>query len=426
MNEREGSRRMSDGLFAGTTVIELGHVIAAPFAASLLADFGATVIKVEDPGVGDMMRSTGPTKDGFHLWWKAVARNKTSVTIDLRSAEGQALVKRMVEKADVVVENFRPGTLERWHLDWESLRAINPRLIMLRISGYGQIGPDARKPGYGRVGEALSGAVHITGHPDKPPTHFGFSLGDLSTGLMGAFSIASALFKRERLGAAFPGECIDLALYETLYRCIDWQIVLYDQLGFIAERAGNSYPVGPSPIADTYQTSDGAWVTVATGTTRSVHNLLELIGGSELKEDKKYATHELLMKHRIEIGNLVSEWIRNNPLAKVLESCCAAAVVAAPVFTPREMMSDETFRIRENIVTVDDPELGAIRVAGVVPRMLNFPGSVRSSGPALAEGNRRVFIDWLGLTEDDYEGLAARGIVESAPEQSHPTGSSKG
>lgn len=426
MNERKGITQMSDGLFNGITVIELGHVIAAPFAASLLADFGATVIKVEDPGVGDMMRLTGPTKDGFHLWWKAVARNKTSVTIDLRSAEGQALVKRMVKKADVVIENFRPGTLERWNLDWERLKVINPRLIMLRISGYGQIGPEAHKPGYGRVGEALSGAVHITGHPDKPPTHFGFSLGDLSTGLMGAFSISAALFKRERLGAAFPGECIDLALYETLYRCIDWQIPLYDQLGFIGERAGNAYPVGPSPISDTYQTSDGVWVTVATATTRSVHNLLELIGGSSLKEDKKFATHELLMKHKDELGQLVSEWIGRNALAMVLESCSAASVVAAPVFTPREMMSNETFRLRENIVTVDDPELGAIRMGGVVPRLRSFPGSVRSSGPALGEGNRRVFIDWLGLTEDDYLALAAAGIVDSGEERARQTAPSAG
>lgn len=405
-----------DMLFDGITVLELGHVISAPFAASLLGDFGARILKIEDPGAGDMLRRAGPTKGGVHLWWKSAARNKSSVAIDLRTEEGQALVRRMTEKADVVIENFRPGTLERWGLGWDALHAVNSKLIMLRISGYGQVGAESSKPGFGRVGEAMSGAVHITGHPDKPPTHFGFSMGDVATGIMGAFAVAAALFKRERSRAAFAGECVDLALYDTLFRGIDWQVVLFDQLGLVPERQGNTFPVGPSPISDTYQAKDGVWFTVATGTVNSVRRLLMLIGGSDLRDNPRYATHDLQMAHREELGELVRLWIADRGSASIQKACEAAGVVAAPVFTPEDMFASETFRVRESIVEVKDPQLGSIRITGVVPRMLNFPGSVRSSGPELGSDTRSVLINEFGMTVAEYEALAQRGVLGSGVE----------
>ncbi|ARV80158.1 CoA-transferase [Mycobacterium intracellulare subsp. chimaera] len=402
-----------ESLFDGLTILELGHVIAAPFAASLMGDFGAQIIKIEDPGRGDMLRNSGPAKDGVHLWWKSAARNKSSVAIDLRTSKGQALVRKMTERVDVVIENFRPGTLERWDLGWKHLHAANSRLVMLRISGYGQIGPESAKPGYGRVGEAMSGAVQITGHPDRPPTHFGFSLGDITTGIMGAFAVAGALFKRESIGNRFDGECIDLALYESLFRGIDWQIILFDQLNVVAERQGNQYPVSPSPVSDTYLSRDGLWFTVATGTVRSVHNLLELIGGKELRHNPKYATQELQMLHRQELGEMVRRWFADNTSEIIEKSCASAGVVASPIFTPADMFSSPTFRARANIAEVADADLGRIHVTGVVPQLMNFPGSVRSSGPRLGNDGKSVLTGWLGLTDSEYEALVSSGVVGS-------------
>ncbi|AKK27855.1 CaiB/BaiF CoA-transferase family protein [Mycobacterium sp. EPa45] len=402
-----------ESLFDGLTILELGHVIAAPFAASLMGDFGAQVIKIEDPGSGDMLRRSGPTKDEVHLWWKSAARNKSSVAIDLRVAEGQALVRQMVEQADVVIENFRPGTLERWGLGWADLHVSNPRLIMLRISGYGQIGPESAKPGYGRVGEAMSGAVQITGHPDRPPTHFGFSLGDVTTGIMGAFAVAGALFKRESIGNRFNGECIDLALYESLFRGIDWQVILYDQLKFVAERHGNEFQVSPSPVSDTYLSRDGVWYTVASGTVRSVQCLLDLVGGIALRTDPKYATQELQMLHRNELGEMVRQWFADNDSDFVEKACASAGVVAARIFTPAEMFTSATFAARQSVVEVADEDLGPVRVTGVVPRLTNFPGSVRSTGPRLGIDGRRVLTEWLGLADSRYEALVAGGVVGS-------------
>ncbi len=407
-----------ESLFDGLTVLELGgHVIAAPFAASLIGDFGAQVIKIEDPGSGDMLRRSGPRKDGVPLWWKSAARNKSSVAIDLRLPEGgQALVrKKMVERADVVIEkNFRPGTLERWGgLGWEELHASNPRLIMLRISGYGQIGPESAKPGYGRVGEAMSGAVHITGHPDRPPTHFGFSLGDVTTGIMGAFAVAGALFKREAIGDRFDGECIDLALYESLFRGIDWQVILYDQLNFVAERQGNQFQVSPSPVSDTYLSGDGGvWYTVATGTVRSVQSLLELLGGTTLRNDPKYATQELQMLHREELGEMVRQWFAENN-SDIVEKRPARAPVSwlrgssrrqrcSPV--PRSRLARAWSRsLTRNWVRSASP--------GVVPRLTNFPGSVRSTGPGLGIHGKGVLTEWLGLADSEYEALVSSGVV---------------
>lgn len=290
---------------------------------------------------------------------------------------------------------------------------------MLRISGYGQIGPESAKPGYGRVGEAMSGAVHITGHPDRPPTHFGFSLGDVTTGIMGAFAVAGALFKREAIGGdRFDGgECIDLALYESLFRGIDWQVILYDQLNFVAERQGNQFQVSPSPVSDTYLSGDGGvWYTVATGTVRSVQSLLELLGGTTLRNDPKYATQELQMLHREELGEMVRQWFAEKNNSDIVEkkACASSGVVAARIFTPAEMFSSPTFAARQSLVEVADQELGPVRVTGVVPRLTNFPGSVRSTGPRLGIHGQEVLTEWLGMADSEYEALVSSGVVGGA------------
>lgn len=400
-----------ESLFSGVRVLELGHVIAAPFAANLLGDFGAEVIKVEDPGAGDMMRKMGFAKEGQYLWWRVAARNKKSVTLDLRSQEGQGILRRLASRVDVIIENFRPGTLEKWGIGWRDLSAENPRLIMLRISGYGQEGPERAKAGFGKAGEAMSGAVYISGFPDKPPTHWGFSLGDLSTGLMGAFAVAGALYRREAAGTAFRGECVDLALYETLFRLIEWQVVHYDQLGFVPERKGNQYPLATAAISNTHRTKDGRWITFATATGRAVTRVLQMIGGEALAKEARFATYEGQLAHEQELDSLVRDWVAKRSAAEVLQMCENADVVAAPILNAAEIADHPTFRARENIVEVEDPQLGRLRMTGIVPRLTNYPGTVQSTGPDLGANNEEIYVRWLGMPETELRDLHGRRII---------------
>jgi formyl-CoA transferase len=402
---------MMTSLFSGVTVLELGHIIAGPFAASLLADFGAMVIKVEQPHRGDTLRVSGPVKDGQPLWWKAAARNKKSVTINLLDRRGQDLVRRLVARSDVVIENFRPGTLERWGLGWTDLQAINPRLIALRVSGFGQSGPESEKPGFGRVGEAMSGAVHLQGERDGPPSHFGFSLGDLATGLMGAFAIAGALFRRATEGSDFTGECIDLALYETLFRMIDWQIVLYDQLGFVPQRDGNNLAISIAPISNTYQTKDGHWITLASVFGETFYRILDMIGGAALRADPRFSTREGQMAHREELDALVRAWVGDRTREEALQACEAAGAVAGPVMSPPDIVANPTYQYRENLIRVADPILGGILMHGVVPRLLNYPGAVEHVGPDLGQHNAAILRDWLGISREEFAALERDGVI---------------
>jgi formyl-CoA transferase len=402
---------MTSSLFSGVTVLELGQIIAGPFAASMLGDFGATVIKVEQPGKGDTLRSSGPTKDGQPLWWKAAARNKKCITVDLGHTRGQEVIRRMVERVDVVIENFRPGTLERWRLGWADLQAINPWLIMLRISGYGQSGPESHKPGFGRVGEAMSGAVHLQGYADGPPSHYGFSLGDMATGLMGAFGLAGALYKRATLGEAFTGECIDLALYETLYRLIDWQIPLYDQLGFVPQRNGNHLAISIAPISNTYETKDGQWMTIASVFGETLNRVLAMIGGEALRNDPRFATPDLQMQHQQELDALARAWVKERTREEALRACEEAGAVAGPILNPQDIVRHPTYQFRENLIPVPDPVLGSVLMHGVTPRLFNYPGSVESTGPGLGEHNEEILKGWLGLSDDEYAALVLDRVI---------------
>ncbi len=396
----------SNKALAGLRIVELAHVIAGPLAGTLLADLGAEVVHVEDPGMGDPQRQGGPAKDGTHLWWKVAARNKRSVTLNLREERGKDLARKLAEWADVVISNFRVETLEKWGLDYESLHEANPKLIVLQVSGFGMTSSKRNAPGFGKVGEAMSGVVHITGFPDGPPVHTGFSHGDSITGLMGAYAIMAAVFRREN-DPDFNGELIDLALYESLYRLIEWQVIFNDQLGEVPGRHGNQLAAAPAAVINTFKTADDRWLTVTSGTPRSVSNVASLVG--EPAED--YATRAGQAKNRDRLDGLVAKWVSEHSLEECVAKMEELEVVASPIFTVEDMLTDKTFAERENVIAIEDPDLGTVHMQGVVPRLANHTGEVWRTAPALGEDNARVYGGYLGMDDAELEDLAGSGII---------------
>ncbi|HEX3899048.1 MAG TPA: CoA transferase [Mycobacteriales bacterium] len=390
------------GAFEGLKVVELAQLIAAPMAGSLLADLGADVVHVEMPDVGDPQRVTGVEKDGVHLWWKVSGRNKRSVTLDLGSESGQGVARRLIEWADVVITNFRPPALTKWGLDWESAHALNPRLIMLHVSGYGLDTSKRDEPGFGKVGEAMSGVVHLTGDPNGPPTHTGFSHGDATTGLFGAFSIGAALYRRAS-DQHFEGELIDLALFEALFRINEWQVIVFDQLGVPPMRAGNRLANAPAAVINTYLTSDDVWLTVTSGTPKSVRKIAALL--NEPAED--YDTKAKQWDRRDHLDDLlrkfVSERIATDNL-KVMQEC---EVVASRVYDVADIVSDPTYIERQDVIILDDPDLGKVRMPAVLPKLKNYPGAVWRTGASLGQDNDLVFREYLGLSDDEIADVTA-------------------
>ena len=391
---------------SGLKVVEFAHVIAGPLAGTLLADLGADVVHVEDPQHGDPQRNAGPAKDGVHLWWKVAARNKKSVTLNLRTEEGRELARKLAKWADVVICNFRVSTLERWELDFRSLNKVNPKLVMLQVTGFGASSSKRNAPGFGKVGEAMSGVVNITGFPDGPPVHTGFSHGDSVTGLMGAFAIMAAIYRRNT-DPGFRGEWIDLALYEGLYRLIEWQVIFYDQLGKNPTRIGNQLSAAPAAVINTFRTSDDQWITVTSGTPRSVQNVAGLVGES-LGE---YATPAMQAARRERLDQLVRDWVSKHTLAECMAEMERLEVVASPIFTVEHILNDQTFRENGNVTELDDPDLGRVRMQDVVPRFKNHAGTVWRTAPALGEDNGAVYSGELGFTPDEIAALQEAGTI---------------
>jgi crotonobetainyl-CoA:carnitine CoA-transferase CaiB-like acyl-CoA transferase len=391
---------------SGLKVVEFAHVIAGPLAGTLLADLGADVVHVEDPTQGDPQRFAGPDKDGVHLWWKVSARNKKSVTLNLRTEEGRDLARKLAEWADVVICNFRVATLERWQLDFPSLNKINPKLVMLQVTGFGATSSKRNSPGFGKVGEAMSGVVSITGFPDGPPVHTGFSHGDSITGLTGAFAIMSAIYRRNT-DPDFRGEWIDLALYEGLYRLIEWQVIFYDQLGKNPTRIGNQLSASPAAVINTFRTADEEWITVTSGTPRSVQNVAALVG-VPLAD---YATPAMQVARRERLDDLVRDWVARHTLADCMKEMDRLEVVASPIFTVEHMLADQTFRENGNVTELDDPDLGRVRMQDVVPRLRNYPGRVWRTAPALGEDNDAVYGRELGFSAADIATLREAGTI---------------
>ena len=394
------------GPVAGLKVLELAHVVAGPLAGTLLADLGATVVHVESPRDGDAARRMGPSKDGANLWWKVSGRNKRSVTLELRREEGREIARRLAAWADVVITNLRADTLEEWELDWPSLHAINPKLVMLQISGYGATSSLRSAPGFGKMGEARSGVVHLTGFPDGPPVHTGFSHADSVTALMGGFGLLAALYRCAR-DPEFDGEWIDLALFEPLFRLVEWQVIVQDQLGMVPARCGNRLAVAPAAVINTYRSAEDAWITVTSATHRSVLNVVRLLG----LDVEDFATTEQQLAQQDLLDERLREWVAARGTEDALAGLAEAGVVASRILDAADIMEDPIYREREDIVEMQDEDLGPTRMQGVVPRFEHHPGRVWRTGPALGADNDLVLGDWLGIDPDTRAELARERII---------------
>jgi succinyl-CoA---D-citramalate CoA-transferase len=392
----------------GVRVVEMGSLLAGPFCGQLLADFGAEVIKVEPPGKGDPMRVWGRhRKDGRTLWWPIIARNKKSVTLNLREEEGQELARRLVAEADVLVENFRPGTLERWGLGYESLEETNPGLVMVRVSGFGQTGPYRDQAGFGAVGEAMGGIRHVTGFPDRPPPRTGISLGDSLAATFGALGALTALYHREAHGGR--GQVVDIGIYEAVLALMESTIPEYALTGHVRGRTGTVLPfVAPSNI---YPTQDEDYVLIAGNADTVFGRLAKAVGHPEWAEDERFATHHARGENMEELDAMISNWTRERSVEEVIEVLAGAGVPTGKVFTAEDMLADQHYAARENVVTVEDPEIGAFPMQNVVPRLSETPGEVRWTGPALGQHNDEVYGGLLKLDQDERAGLRKRGIV---------------
>ncbi len=392
----------------GVRVVEMGSLLAGPFCGQLLADFGAEVIKVEPPGKGDPMRVWGRhRKDGRTLWWPIIARNKKSVTLNLREEEGQELARRLVAEADVLVENFRPGTLERWGLGYESLEETNPGLVMVRVSGFGQTGPYRDQAGFGAVGEAMGGIRHVTGFPDRPPPRTGISLGDSLAATFGALGALTALYHREAHGGR--GQVVDIGIYEAVLALMESTIPEYALTGHVRGRTGTVLPfVAPSNI---YPTQDEDYVLIAGNADTVFGRLAKAVGHPEWAEDERFATHHARGENMEELDGMISAWTRERSVEEVIEVLAEAGVPTGKVFTAEDMLEDPHYAARENVVTVEDPEIGAFPMQNVVPRLSETPGAVRWTGPALGQHNEEVYGGLLKLDQDERDGFRERGII---------------
>jgi len=401
------SRKSNRKPLTGIRIIDAGNMVAAPFAASLLADFGVDVIKLEHPRQGDGQRKLEPIKDGIPLWWKTIARNKRCITLDLSKPEGAGVFKDLVRGADAVVENYRPGTLERWGLGYDALKAINPRLVLLRISGFGQTGPYRDRPAFGRIAEAISGLTNLIGEPDGPPMSPGYPLGDLIAGLFGAFSLMMAMHHRDAHGG--EGQVIDLALNEAIFRLLDFDAIQYDQLNTVHRRTGNrvSY-VAPS---STFKTSDGKYITLAASTQSIWLRVCKAIEREELISDPRYIDNPARVEHSEEINGIVANWIAARTRRQVEEIFERQEVAYSVVFDIEDIFRDLHYRARDVLVRVPDDELGEAIVQNVVPKFSSTPGSVDHLGPCMGAHNHDIYTGELGYSQETLSRLRDSGII---------------
>lgn len=389
-------------------IIELGHVIAGPLAAALLSDFGADVIKIESPENSDMMRDLGPKgSDGVGVWWKSLARNKRILALDWKSEAGREVLSKLISKADVLIENFRPGVLERADLAPTVLHGWNPDLVILRISGYGQDGPMREVPAFGRAAEAMSGLAHLTGFADGPPMHPGFPAADATTGLMGALGIVMALFARER--GAIRGQVVDLAVFETLLRLIDYHVPALTGAGISPLRNGLRQPMDFAP-GGMFRTRDGVWVTVSAGSAETARRLLRAVGGDDLADDPRLTTMEGIGAHMTEVFDRLNTFVTARSFAEVAAEFRCHDAVAAPVLKVEDILSDVQIAHRGDIVSVDNE---ATRVVGPVPHLNGTPGRVRWLGRAPGADTVAILAE-LGYDAATIAAMARSGVVVTA------------
>jgi len=397
-----------NGPLAGLRVLDISNVIAGPFAAALLGDFGAEVLKVELPGGGDPLRGLPPHKEGKSLLWKAVNRNKKAITLDLRKPEGQALFGRLLPRFDVLVENYRPGTLDRWNLTKEKLWELQPKLVILRVTGFGQTGPYSGFAGFARLFEAYAGLTYITRAPGEPPMHPGYPIGDPVGGVFGAFGVLAALLHRAKHPDA-PGQEIDLSCTEAMMRLLEVLPIEFDQLGQVHEPIGNGNAyVSPGGM---FRSGDGEWLTFAGATQSVFERFCRLIGREELIADPKYANNPLRMKHAQELNAIVAQWIGARPYRDAIRELSEAGVAVAPVYSNRDIAQDAQVLFRKSVTRIEDADFGSVAVPCVVPRLSATPGEARSAGPGAGAHNDDVYGGWLGLSESEMNDLRRSGVI---------------
>ena len=394
----------NNGPLAGIKVVEMGQLIAGPFCGQLLGDMGADVIKLEPPGQGDPMRVWG--RGDYPLWWEVVARNKRAVSCNLREREGQALARRLIGKADILIENFRPGTLEKWGLSPETLMAENPGLIIVRVSGYGQSGPYSARAGFGGIGEAMGGWRAIVGDPDRPPSRMGVSIGDSLAATYGAMGALAALNHRHATG---KGQIVDSALYEAVLQVMESLVPEYVASGYVRERSGSVLPgIAPSNV---YPCKDGEYLIGANQDT-VFGRLCDAMGRPELAKDPRYVNHVARGKHQEELDALIGDWTATLTIAELEDKMIAAGVPAGRLYRPQDMLDDPHFQARDAIIAVPHPRWGEVKMQNVFPKLSATPGSVRRRAPeTIGQDNADVYGEMLGLDEAALAELQARGII---------------
>jgi crotonobetainyl-CoA:carnitine CoA-transferase CaiB-like acyl-CoA transferase len=391
----------------GVRVVEAATLAAGPMAATALGEFGAEVIKVEQPGAGDPMRTWGLRRDGIGLVWKSLSRNKRCVTLDLRQTEGQEVFHRLLAVSDVLLVGNRPSALERWGIDWESVHARHPHVVMAHITGYGRGGPKSDRPGYGTLAEAMSGFAHLTGQPDGPPTLPPFMLADGVASMATTYAVMMALYHRDVHGA--EGQLVDVNLIEPLARLMELNTLGYDQLGVVAQRVGNR--LDASAPRNAYRTSDDRWLAISSASPTIAVRVYRAIGRSELADDPDYVDPVRRQARAAEVDDLVAAWIRTRTLDEAMETLLAADVAAAPVYDAAQLLADEHLQARGSFLRVDDPDLGPVTVQAPVARLSATPGRVDHLGAALGADNDDVYGDLLDLDSDARDALRAAGVI---------------
>lgn len=409
MSQNPPSDRPMNGPLSGYRVLELGSTVAGPFCGRLLADFGAEVVKIE-PLAGDPVRTMGKQHDGESLYAASILRNKSLIAVDLRSPQGQDIVRRLVAQCDAVIENFRPGALEKWNLGYEALSAINPGIVMARISGFGQTGPYSQRPGYGVIGEAVSGLRHVTGDPDRPPTRAAVSLTDCLTGLYAAFGVVMALLARQTTG---KGQYIDAALYECAFSIMEPHVPAFEKLGLVAQRAGSKLP--DSTPNNLYPTADGDYIHITAMADPVFLRLLGAMGQPGLADDPRFSTARLRSTHADELDGLIADWTATLTLEQLESALETADVPATRIFTMKDIFGNEHFKARDMLVDLPHDRLGTVKVAGVVPKLSDTPGALRRAGGAVGRDTREVLCGIAGYAPEEIDSLILDRIVHAEP-----------
>ena len=405
----------NQGPVQGLKVLDLSILIAGGTASSLLADFGAKVVKVERPGSGDPLRNWGPFYNGESLWWKVHSRNKKSITLDLSHYEGQAVLKKLAEQADLLIEGFRPGTMERWGLGPDELHKVNPGLVMLRYSGFGQTGPYKNRPGFGTIAECMSGYIGMSGFPNSPPVLPPVPLADEIAGVFGAMSAMMALYHRDVSDAKDcgatrgKGQIIDMSLFEPLFRLCIPHITMYDLLGIIRDRVGNDFPdAAPRSL---YRTGDEQWLGLSATSQSTWENLARAMGVGELIEDPRFIDNTARLDNKDALNEILQNWLEQRPLSQIMEELVPSGGVVGPVYNAQQIVEDPHYQEREDIIEVDDPELGRTRMLGIVPKFSETPGGVEHAGPHIGEHNHPIYREWLGYGDAEISELSQKGLI---------------